>query len=30
MSPYLWVLGYGLVLGGSVVYLVHLFAEVLL
>lgn len=30
MSPYLWVLGYGLVLGGSVVYLVHLLAEVLL
>jgi len=25
-----WVLIYGVVLGGSVVYIVHLFAEVLL
>lgn len=30
VSPYLWVLGYGVVLGGSVLYIVHLFAEVLL
>lgn len=30
MSPYLWVLGYGAVLGFSAAYLVHLFAEVLL
>lgn len=30
MNLYLWVLGYGLVLGGSVVYIAHLLAEVLL
>jgi len=30
LSPYLWVLGYGAVLGFSTVYLVHLFVEVLL
>lgn len=29
MSPYGWVLGYGVVLGGSVVYIVHLSVEVI-
>jgi hypothetical protein len=30
VSPYGWVLGYGVVLGGSAVYIVHLLAEVVL